>query len=136
MIERAYGDPVDTVERFFAAIEAKDIDAVADFYTDDVQVWHNFSNSSQDKATNIAVLTALCAGVETLRYEIVERLVLADGRVLQKHLLRATGSGTEEVVIPACMFLTLAGERISRIEEYLDTAQANQLRAITNRQPI
>lgn len=136
MSENAVNDPIATVERFFAAIEAKDIDAVAAFYTDDVQVWHNFSNSCQDKATNIAVLAALCAGVESLRYEIVERLVLDDGRVLQKHLLRAVGSGSQEVVIPACMFLTLAGERISHIEEYLDTGQANQLRAITHRQSI
>jgi hypothetical protein len=37
-------------------------------------------------------------------------------------------AGNDEVVIPACIFLTVEGEKIKRIDEYLDTAQAGKLR--------
>lgn len=125
-----------TAARLFAAIEAKNPDAVAALYTDDVTVWHNFSNASQDKATNLATLTALCRNVPAIRYEVQERLLLADGRVLQRHLLRAGVDGGDEIVIPACMLITVRGHQICGIEEYLDSGQANRLRAATGRPAI
>jgi ketosteroid isomerase-like protein len=128
--------PIETAARLFAAIENKDPDAVAALYTDDVAVWHNFSNAEQDKAASLATLTGLCSSVPEIRYDVVERMVLADGRVMQRHLLRARVGSGEEIVIPACMFMTIRGERIARIDEYLDTGQANRLRAATGRPSI
>lgn len=123
---------LDTAACLFAAIESKNPDAVAALYTDDIAVWHNFSNAEQDKAANVATLTGLVSSVDEVRYDVVERVLLDDGRVLQRHLLRARVGG-EEIVIPACIFLTLRGEQIARIDEYLDTGQANRLRAATGR---
>lgn len=123
-------------DRFFAAIEAQDPAAVAAYYTEDVQVWHNFDNRCQNKADNVETLSALCASVDHIRYETVERLLLPDGRVMQRHLLRASVTGQAEVVIPACIFLTFSGAQICRIDEYLDTAQANELRKMTGRAPV
>jgi ketosteroid isomerase-like protein len=128
--------PLDTAARLFAAIEAKQPEAVAALYTDDVAVWHNFSNAAQDKATNLATLTALCSSVPEIRYEVQERLLLADGRVLQRHLLRARVASGEEIVIPACMLVTVRDAQICRIDEYLDTGQANRLRAASGRPAI
>jgi ketosteroid isomerase-like protein len=125
--------PLDTAARLFAAIESRNPDAVAALYTDDIAVWHNFSNAEQDKAANVATLTGLVNSVADLRYDVVERQLLEDGRVMQRHLLRARVDGGEEIVIPACIFLTIRGEQIARIDEYLDTGQANRLRAATGR---
>jgi uncharacterized protein len=127
---------LDTAARLFAAIESKDPDAVADLYTDDVAVWHNFSNAEQDKVANVATLTGLCNSVPQIRYEVVERMLLPDGRVMQRHLLRARVANGEEIIIPACMFITIRGDRIARIDEYLDSGQANRLRAATGRPAI
>jgi uncharacterized protein len=129
-------DRLTTAAALFAAIESRSPDAVAALYADDVQVWHNFSNACQDKPTNLAVLTGLCQSVPEIRYDVVERLLLDDGRVLQRHVLRATVASGEEILIPACMFITVARGRIARIEEYLDTGQANRLRQATGRPPV
>ena len=99
-------------------------------------MWHNFSNASQDKATNLQVLTGLCESLAEIHYDVVERLQLADGRVLQRHVLRGISETGEETLIPACMLLHIEDGKIVRIEEYLDTAQANRLRASTGRPPV
>lgn len=127
---------LETAAALFSAIEAKDPDAVAALYTDDIQVWHNFTNAAQDKQTNVATLTSLCRHVPAIRYEVVERLALDDQRVLQRHVLcAATGQG-EEIQIPACMLLTIDNGRIAAIQEYLDSGQANRLRTATGREPV
>jgi ketosteroid isomerase-like protein len=129
-------DTLSTAAALFSAIEGKDPQAVAALYADDVEVWHNFSNACQTKTENLAVLTGLCESVPEIRYEVLEKMLLEDGRVLQRHNLRAsTGSG-EEVVIPACIFLTIQDGLITRIDEYLDTAQANRLRSLSGREAI
>jgi ketosteroid isomerase-like protein len=129
-------DNLKTAAALFDAIEGKDPSAVAALYADDVEVWHNFSNSSQDKAANLKVLTALCENVPEVHYDVVERLLLDDGRVLQRHVLRARTPSGEEILIPACIILTFRHHTIVRIDEYLDTGQANRLRAATGRPPV
>lgn len=125
-----------TAAALFAAIEAKKPEAVAELYADDVEVWHNFDNAVQNKAANLAVLGSLCEHVPEIHYDVVERLLLADGRVMQRHVLRAVLGDGLEILIPACIFVTVEQGRIVRIDEYLDTAQANQLRAATSRPPV
>ena len=129
-------DTLTTVAALFTAIEGKDPGAVEDLYCDDVQVWHNFSNTSQSKSENIQVLTALCENVPEIHYDIVERLTLDDGRIFQRHTLRAMTESGEEVLIPACMLLEVRDGRIVRIDEYLDSGQANRLRALSGRGPV
>lgn len=126
---------LDTAAALFAAIEAKDTKAVADLYADDVQVWHNFSNAFQDKAANLETLGGLCRHVPEIHYDVTERMLLADGRVMQRHVLRAS-LDDQEVLIPACIFITVRNGRIAAIHEYLDTGQANRLRAATGRPPV
>ena len=120
-----------TAAALFDAIERKDVDAVARLYADDVAVWHNF-----DKAANLAVLAGLCKHVPAIRYEIVERHALGGGRIVQRHVLRARTAGGAEITIPACIFVSVADGRITRVDEYLDTAQANRLRSATGRPPV
>jgi ketosteroid isomerase-like protein len=127
---------LEVAARLFAAIENKDPAGVAAVYHDDIAVWHNFSNASQDKATNLGVLTQLCESLAEIHYDVVERLQLADGRVLQRHVLRGVAEGGEETLIPACMLISIENGKIARIEEYLDTAQANRLRASSGRPPV
>lgn len=126
---------IETAAALFAAIESRDPARVAELYADDIQVWHNFSNAVQDKAANLRTLTGLCENVPEIHYDVIERMELPDGRVLQRHVLRA-GAGGDEVLIPACIFVTVRDGRIAAIDEYLDTAQANRLRALTGRPPV
>jgi ketosteroid isomerase-like protein len=120
----------------FAAIESADLAAVDALYADDIEVWHNFSNAVQSKTENLNTLTGLTASVDTIHYDVRERLELDAERVLQRHDLHCTTRSGERITIPACMFITVRGGKIARIEEYLDSAQANALRAASGREPI
>ena len=113
------------VTTFFNAIAAGDIATVERIYADDVQVWHNMSNSAQSKTENLAVLRGL-SRMGGLRYEVLERLIVGN-RVSQRHTLHVLLRNGAKFEIPASLFLTIEDGRITRIDEYLDSAQTNAL---------
>lgn len=118
--------PIATAERLFAAIEAGDVDAVAALYADDVAVWHNYDHAAQSRDENLATLAWMTKRVSGLRYEVQSRVEVPGG-VIQQHILRGTAPGGEPLEIPACMRLFVSDGHITRIEEYLDPAQAAAL---------
>ena len=115
-------------DRMFAAIEAGDVDTVRSIYADDVTVWHNFDDADQNREQNLRTLGWMHAHVTGLRYTDVRRLVLDHGFV-QQHVLKATARNGVEMSIPAMLHIHCAGGRITRVEEYLDPAQAAAMRA-------
>jgi ketosteroid isomerase-like protein len=126
---------INIAERLFKGIEAKDIESVAALYADEVRIWHNFSNAEQTKSENLAVLESLAASVASIRYEVLERHLIGD-RVWQRHNLICRTKTAEEFLIPACIFITIRGDKIVRIDEYLDSNQANALRIASGREPL
>lgn len=120
--------PLETVERFFAALEAGDIDTLTAIYTDDARIWHNDASGEQGVEDNLRTLRGLQQVVTGLHYEIVRRLPV-DGGVFQQHVLRGRLPDGTGIAMPAAMYLTVADGRVSRIEEYLDSAQAAPIRA-------
>lgn len=115
-------------DRIFAAIEAGDVDAVRAIYADDVAVWHNFDQLTQTRDENLRTLGWMHAHARGLRYTEVRRIVLDHGFV-QQHVLRATAPNGTEMAIPAMLHVFCEGGRITRIEEYLDPAQAAAMSA-------
>ena len=122
-----HADIATLADRMFAAIEAGDVDAVRGIYADDVTVWHNFDNTDQSRDQNLATLGWMHAHASNLRYTEVRRIVLDHGFV-QQHVLRATARNGVEMVIPAILHIHCADGRITRVEEYLDPAQAAAMR--------
>jgi uncharacterized protein len=120
-------DALAIAEQLFAAIEAGDVDAVGALYAEDVAVWHNYDNVVQPKAENLATLAWMARRVSGLRYEVQSRVEVPGG-VFQQHILRGTAPGGEPLEMPACMRLYISDGLITRIEEYLDPAQAAVLR--------
>ncbi|WP_342130333.1 nuclear transport factor 2 family protein [Hydrogenophaga sp. OTU3427] len=114
-------------DRFFQAIEAKDLAGLRACYHDDTTVWHNFDDHAQSVDDNVALLGRLCRFATSLRYTEVERITY-DGGFVQRHVL-VVQVGDRSVRIPACLVAqTLAG-RIHRIFEYLDSAHRTALYA-------
>jgi ketosteroid isomerase-like protein len=115
-------------DRLFAAIEAGDPDTVAQLYAPDATVWHNFDQLDQSREQNVATLGWLCRRVPERRYEEIRRVITPDGFV-QQHVLRGTMSDGAALEVPAMMRVYCADGHITRIEEYLDTAQTVTLAA-------
>lgn len=110
------------IDRFIAALEARDRVSIEEIYADDVRVWHNFTGVEQDKETNIARLEAAWI-LATLKYDVVERIVLGD-RAIQRHTLHFQREGRPDSSLHAALFILVRDGRIARIDEYLDASQS------------
>src|SRR5262245_48128028 len=108
------------LDAFFAAIERGDIDAVADFYDDDVAVWHNVTGNALDKADSLALLRYWSRSVEAMHYEILERRTFEGGAV-QRHIVHGEADG-ETIAAQVAILFHVANARITAIYEYLDPA--------------
>ena len=113
---------LDLADRLFAAIAANDLDALRnDIYAPDVVVWHNNDNHEQLVDENLKVLNWLSRKVTDRRYDEVRRQATETGFV-EQHVLRGTAPNGNEIEVPACLVVTVRGDRISRIDEYIDSA--------------
>jgi ketosteroid isomerase-like protein len=120
----------DVAAQLFANIEAGNVAGVAALYHDEVAVWHNFDNATQTKAENLRLLVGLIEIAPQRRYEVLERHAIGN-RFIQRHNLHCRTAAGADVVIPACIFITVQDGTIRRIDEYLDIAQTNPLRSGT-----
>jgi ketosteroid isomerase-like protein len=117
-------EPLDVARRFFAAIERGDIAAVGELYAPDAVIWHNTDRTEKTREQNLAMLAWACEHVAQLRYEDVRLEPIAGGFV-ESHVVRGTERASgRELVLPAVVVCRVAGGRITRLDEYFDSAQA------------
>jgi ketosteroid isomerase-like protein len=119
---------LEVAERLFAAIQAGDVEGVRAVYAPEVEVWHNFDMVNQTADENLRVLAWMVRKVKDLCYEDVRRYEIPGG-FAQQHVLRGVAPNGQAIEVPAAIFCTVVDGRITRLEEYLDTAQTAALRA-------
>jgi ketosteroid isomerase-like protein len=117
----AAADIASLAKRFFDAIEAGDVEAVAAAYADDVAIWHNTDGALQSKAENLQTLAGLIRAYPHRRYED-RRLTAFPGGFVQQHTLRAVRRDGAHRELPACIVCQVANGRITRLDEYFDSA--------------
>jgi ketosteroid isomerase-like protein len=115
-------------DRFFAAIEAGDIAAVRDLYAPDAEIWHNTDGVVQGPDDNARTLSWIAANLRDVSYTEVRRSATDDGFV-QQHVLVATNRAGDRVEVPACIVTRIADGRITRLDEYLDSAAVGAITA-------
>jgi uncharacterized protein len=116
------------VRRFFAALEAGDIDTVREIYAPDAFIWNNGDLTEQPVEDNLKVLRGLHRVVSDLHYEVVRRVPAPDG-VLQQHVVRGRLPDGSDIALHAAMYLQVRDGHITRVEEYMDSAQLSSIRA-------
>ncbi|HKE10481.1 MAG TPA: nuclear transport factor 2 family protein [Myxococcota bacterium] len=114
-------DPLEVADRLFAAICSGDLAALRELYAPTLKVWHNFDRIEQSREENLRVLAWIVKNVAGLRYENVRRERTESGFV-QQHVLRGTPPGDAPLEVAACLVCQVEGGRITRIDEYLDSA--------------
>jgi ketosteroid isomerase-like protein len=113
-------------DRFVAALEADDADTIRELYAPDVTVWHNFDQVEQNRDQSLAVLAWVGRKMPNRRYDEIRRVITPDGYV-QQHVLRGTAPDGSPMEVPAVLRVYCDDGRITRVEEYLDTAQTAAL---------
>ncbi len=108
----------DLLDRLFAAISARDLDAVASLYAPDVQVWNSASRRTFDRAGSLRLLDAFLARTSVVRYERQERRHWEDG-AMQRHILHVRAGGSDHE-IDVCITFAFADGLITRVYEYVD----------------
>ena len=119
-------DPLRVAERLFEAIPKGDLEAVRALYAPDAQIWHNHDGIVQDPAANLQVLGWVVKNIRGIRYEEVRRQATPTGFV-QQHVMRGTAPGGKAFELAACIICTVVDGRITRLDEYLDSAQLSAL---------
>jgi ketosteroid isomerase-like protein len=119
-------DPLLVAERLFDAIPKGDLEAVRALYAPDARIWHNHDGIVQDPAANLQVLGWVVKNIRDIRYEQVRREATPTGFV-QQHVMRGTAPGGKPFELAACIVCTVVDGRITRLDEYLDSAQLGAL---------
>ena len=119
---------LELAERLFKAIEAADIDAVKEIYAPDAEIWHNTDGLTQSPAENVRTLTWVTTNLKDLAYTEIRRSATDDGFV-QQHVLVATNRAGQRVEVPACIVVRIADGHIARLDEYIDSANVEQIMA-------
>jgi ketosteroid isomerase-like protein len=111
----------DVADRIFAAIEAGDAATVASIYADDIVVWHSNDGIEQTKEQNLRVLDWLVRNTTSREYRSVRRYEI-DGGFVQQHDLHVVLPDGRTADLPACIVAKVSGDRITRIDEYIDSS--------------
>jgi ketosteroid isomerase-like protein len=114
-------------DQLFSAIMRADVDAIRGIYAEDAVIWHNDDKAEQTPDENLRVLRWVTRNIKDLRYEDMRRHETATG-FIQQHVLRGIAPNGTPLDIPACIVCTVVDGRVTRLEEYLDSAQTAPLR--------
>ena len=117
------------LDRIVAAAEAGDATDLFDIYAEDAVIWHNHDDKETTVQQNAKLLEAMDGWVADRKY--TERVMhVFDGGIVQQHVLRGVHRRTgEPVALHACAVVTVGPDgRITRLDEYLDSAEAARLR--------
>jgi ketosteroid isomerase-like protein len=111
--------PSDHIRRVFAAFDAKDTSALAEFMTDDVRLRLGNAEPVQGKPAFVDAVNAFLGSVAGFRHEV--RGVWSDGDALiaefDVHYTRLDG---REVTLPCCNVFRVRGGLISEYRSYID----------------
>ena len=114
--------------RFFDAVEAGDIETAGTCYAPDAVIWHNFDNLEQSREQNLAVLAGMPHRLSDRVYAD-RRVEVFAGGVVQQHVLQATRRfDGSRLTMPAVVLCRVKDGRISRLDEYLDSAHVAEFR--------
>ncbi len=122
-------DILDLAERFMGAIQAGDAEAVRACYAPDAKIWHNNDGLEQTVDQNLKVLSWIARKLPERHYRVLSREALKDG-FLQQHVLEATLPDGTAWAMPACVVVRMKDGKVTRLDEYLDSAHSAALTAL------
>jgi ketosteroid isomerase-like protein len=115
-------------KRFFDCVEAGDVDGLVACYAPDARIWHNTDRAEQTPAENRATLNGMVARILDREYAD-RRLQVFPGGFVQQHVLKGTRANDGvRVELPACIVCQVTDGKVTRLDEYFDSAQVAAFR--------
>jgi ketosteroid isomerase-like protein len=108
-------------KRFFDAVEAGDIEAVGAIYAPGAVIWHNTDGLETSREANLETLRGFTRLIGERRYTNRRVQVSAHG-FTQQHVLEGARRDGTEVSLAACIVCEVHDGRITRLDEYFDSA--------------
>lgn len=118
--------------RFFDAIEQGDIETMLSSFTPDAEIWHNTDELIVTPAQTAQTLTGMVARIKDREYA-ERRLTAFPGGFVQQHVL--TGKRVHddgEVRLPCAIVCKVENGKITRLDEYFDSARVAEFRKFAN----
>lgn len=112
---------LELARRFFDAVARGDLETVRSCYAPNAVIWTATSPTERTPEENLAVLRWVKENVRDFRYEDVRCQPTPTGFV-EQHTTCGIGPSGKEVRFPACVVARVEDGRITRLEEYFDTA--------------
>ena len=120
-------DVLNLARKFLDAIERGDTAAARACYADDAIIWHNFDDKEKTVDENMVSLEKWKRYVDNRKYD-VQRLERLSNGYLQQHILTGVTKEGVKILVHACLICTVVGDKIVKLEEYLDPAPASVVR--------
>lgn len=114
-------------QRFFDAVENGDIDVLRSCYAPEAAIWHNTDDAEQSVDDNVETLKGFVQRIANRVYAN-RRLEVFDGGFVQQHELRGVRADGVAVRLTACIVCAVRDGRITRLDEYFDSAQVAEFR--------
>lgn len=125
----------EVANRFFNAIENADIDTVYNTMAPTCEIWHNYDEIVADREFTRRVLGGMVQRIGNVKYSD-RRIVVYPGGFCQQHVLQGTRKfDGEELRLPAALFCKVENGQITRIDEYIDTAQQAEFKKTAPQPP-
>jgi ketosteroid isomerase-like protein len=119
-------------KRFFDAIEEGDIETMRASFAPNAVIWHNTDEIEGDVDQTALVLTGMVARISNRKYA-ERRVHVFDGGFVQQHAL--TGNRVSDggaVRLPCAIICQVRDGKITRLDEYFDSAHVAEFRKTTN----
>ena len=115
-------------KRFFDCVETGDINGLVACYAPDARIWHNTDRQEQGPEDNRKTLAGMVTRIDDRVYAD-RRLEVFAGGFVQQHVLQGTRRHDGmRLELPACIVCAVTNGRITRLDEYFDSATVAEFR--------
>ena len=113
--------------KLFDGIEQGNVGVLHEVYDPKVEIWHNTDLQTQTKEDNVRTLEGFASRIANRRYRD-RRLDVFAGGFVQQHRLTGVRKDGKEVALHACIVCKVQNGRITRLDEYFDSAAVEEFR--------
>lgn len=119
-------------QRFFDAIEAGDIETMRGSFAPDAEIWHNTDELIVTRDQTAQTLTGMVTRIKDREYAD-RRLTTFPGGFVQQHVLKGRRVHDDgEVRLPCAIVCKVTDGKITRLDEYFDSAHVAEFRKFAN----